>query len=70
MIISCDGCAMRGPACDDCVVTHFLALPSPQPVGALELGPREQRALQVLQGSGLVPPLRLEGRTGEARRGA
>ncbi|MHB0927413.1 MAG: hypothetical protein ACYC3W_00595 [Candidatus Nanopelagicales bacterium] len=59
MIISCDGCVMRDLACTDCVVTHFLALPAPQPVGAVDLGPNEQRALTVLQGSGLLPPWRM-----------
>ncbi len=70
MIISCEGCTMRGPACDDCVVTHFLALPGPQPVGAVELGAREGQALRVLQGSGLLPPLRATERPERRSRGA
>lgn len=59
MIISCDDCAVRDLACGDCVVTHFLALPGPQVSGSVEISPGEDRALRVLQGSGLLPPLRL-----------
>ncbi len=52
--IDCDTCAVRGPACHDCVVTVLLG-PPPE-VGFDE---DEQRALDVLAGSGLVPPLRM-----------
>ncbi len=52
--IDCDTCVVRGLACDDCVVTVLLG-PPPE-VGFDE---DEQRALDVLAGSGLVPPLRM-----------
>jgi hypothetical protein len=52
--IDCDTCLVRGPACHDCVVTVLLG-PPPE----LEFGDEEQRALGILAGSGLVPPLRM-----------
>jgi hypothetical protein len=52
--IDCDTCAVRGLACHDCVVTVLLG-PPPE----LGFDDDEQRALQVLAGSGLVPPLRM-----------
>jgi hypothetical protein len=55
MLIDCDACAVRGPACGDCVVTVLLGAP---PAG-IELDRAEQAAIAVLAGSGLVPPLRL-----------
>ena len=57
MLIDCDTCAVRGPACGDCVVTVLLGAP-PAGVG-VELDGAEQAAIAVLAGSGLVPPLRL-----------
>ncbi len=48
-------CEVRGLACDDCVVTVLLGAP---PEG-VDLDAEERRALEVLAGSGLVPPLRL-----------
>ena len=70
MLIDCDTCAVRGPACGDCVVTFLLAAPpvtAGPPSGAeaapielqVELDAVEQAAIAVLAGSGLVPPLRL-----------
>jgi hypothetical protein len=53
--IDCDSCEVRAVACGDCIVTVLLGAP---PEG-VELDPDEQRALEVLAGSGLVPPLRL-----------
>ena len=53
MIIDCDSCEVRGLACGDCVVTALLGAP-PQ-----EFDAEESAALDVLAGSGLVPPLRL-----------
>jgi hypothetical protein len=54
MIIDCDSCTVRGPAaCGDCVVTALLGAPPS------ELDEGEREALEVLAGSGLVPPLRL-----------
>ena len=52
--IDCDSCAVRGPACGDCVVTVLLG-PPPE----LSFDDDERRALDVLAGSGLVPPLRM-----------
>jgi hypothetical protein len=52
--IDCDSCAVRGPACGDCVVTVLLG-PPPE----LSFDDEERRALDVLAGSGLVPPLRM-----------
>ena len=52
--IDCDTCVVRGLYCHDCVVTILLGPPP-------ELGFEEdaQRALDVLAGSGLIPPLRM-----------
>ena len=52
--IDCDTCVVRGLACHDCVVTVLLG-PPPE-VG---FDDEEARALDVLAGSGLVPPLRM-----------
>lgn len=55
MLIDCDGCAVRDLACGDCVVTVLLGAPP----GAVDVDEGEQRALEVLADSGLVPRLRL-----------
>lgn len=55
MIIDCDTCRVRGPACGDCVVTVLLGPRGARP----DLDVAEQRAIGVLAASGLVPPLRL-----------
>jgi len=52
--IDCDTCLVRGLACHDCVVTVLLG-PPPE----LGFDAEEQQALEVLAGSGLVPPLRM-----------
>lgn len=52
--IDCDTCMVRGLACHDCVVT-FVMGPPPE----LKFDDDEERALEVLAGSGLVPPLRM-----------
>ena len=52
--IDCATCVVRGLACHDCVVTVLLG-PPPE-VG---FDDEEARALDVLAGSGLVPPLRM-----------
>ncbi|CAB4847974.1 unannotated protein [freshwater metagenome] len=57
MIIDCDTCAVRGPACQDCVITCLLGPPSW--LDGEGLPGEEVAALAVLAGSGLVPPLRL-----------
>jgi hypothetical protein len=54
VLIDCDSCLVRGLACHDCVVTVLLG-PPPE-VGFDE---DEQRALEVLADSGLVPHLRM-----------
>jgi hypothetical protein len=54
MIIDCDSCAVRGLACHDCVVTVLLG---PPPDTGFD--DEEQRALDVLAESGLVPRLRM-----------
>ncbi|HLU59068.1 MAG TPA: hypothetical protein VKZ81_26710 [Pseudonocardia sp.] len=74
MIIDCDGCAVRGVACGDCVIGVLLGSPAPAeaaergPDGATEvpsgapivqLDAPERRALAVLADQGLVPKLRL-----------
>jgi hypothetical protein len=51
-VIDCETCAVRGDACADCVVSVMLGGP-PDVVP-----PAEARALDVLAGAGLVPPLR------------
>ncbi len=68
MLIDCDACAVRGPACGDCVVSVLLAGPGvhahgepplPEAAPAPELDAAERAAIAVLAGCGLVPPLRL-----------
>jgi len=57
VIVDCDTCVARGPACGDCVVTSLFGLPewwATEGVAA-----EEMTALAVLADSGLVPPLRL-----------
>lgn len=62
MMIDCDTCTARGPACADCVVT-FLTSPQRRTAQVdaavlLDLVPDEERALDVLAAAGMVPPLR------------
>jgi hypothetical protein len=64
MIIDCDGCAVRGRACGDCVVSVLLGAP---PDG-VHLDETERRALAALADGGLVPPLRLAPRRGRGTR--
>ena len=53
-VIDCDTCSVRGDACADCVVSVMLGGP-PDAVA-----PEEPRALGVLAGLGLVPPLLMQ----------
>lgn len=55
MVIDCEGCVARGPACGDCVVTVLLGAP---PDG-VQLDDTERRAIAALADGGLIPPLRL-----------
>jgi hypothetical protein len=64
MLIDCDGCAVRGQGCPDCVVTVLLGAP---PDG-VRLDDTERRALAALADGGLVPPLRLVTRGSDDRR--
>jgi hypothetical protein len=74
MIIDCEGCAVRGVACGECVIGVLLGAPAPSvpadhgaeapsgvPSGApiVQLDAPERRALAVLADQGLVPRLRL-----------
>jgi hypothetical protein len=63
MLIECDTCEVRDRACGDCVVTLLLGAPGGGPV---DIDEGERRALAVLAGGGLVPPLRLTSRTERA----
>lgn len=79
MIIDCDTCAVRGDACEDCVVGVLLGTPTvPARAGGpreparpgdplpVEFGPVERRALEVLADHGLIPRLRLVPRPEES----
>ena len=57
MIIDCGSCAVAGLACDDCVVSVLLG--APEATGFTDLPVVHAVALEVLAGSGLIPPLRL-----------
>jgi hypothetical protein len=50
--IDCDDCAVRGPGCNDCVVSVLLGVPE-------TLLEDERAALEVLAEAGLAPRLRL-----------
>jgi hypothetical protein len=52
MIIDCDDCAVRGQACQDCVVSVLLGVPK-------TLRDDERAALEALAEAGLAPRLRL-----------
>jgi hypothetical protein len=65
MIIDCDGCAVRGLACGDCVVTVLLGAPPEGP----QLDETERAAIAALADGGLIPPLRLVPGPGDAFTG-
>jgi hypothetical protein len=50
--IDCDDCAVRGPGCQDCVVSVLLGVPD-------TLLRDERVALEVLAEAGMAPRLRL-----------
>jgi hypothetical protein len=52
VIIDCDDCAVRGPGCNDCVVSVLLGVPDTLLVD-------ERAALEVLAEAGMAPRLRL-----------
>ena len=52
VVIDCDDCAVRGPACRECVVSVLLGVPE-------TLMQDERAALEVLAEVGLAPRLRL-----------
>jgi hypothetical protein len=58
MIVDCDRCAVRGDACQDCVITVLLGTPP----GGVELDRTEARALENLAAAGMVPRLQLVNR--------
>ena len=58
VLIDCDACVMKGPGCQDCVVTVVLGF-SAERSGSLRIDDDERAALDALAESGLVPPLRL-----------
>jgi hypothetical protein len=55
MLIDCDSCAARGPACGECVVSAVLGVPP----GNVDLDADERRAIAVLADAGMVPHLLL-----------
>jgi hypothetical protein len=55
MIVDCDRCAVRGRACQDCVITVLLG----SPPGGVELDGTERSALDTLAEVGMVPRLQL-----------
>jgi hypothetical protein len=57
VLIDCDACVMRGPGCDDCVVS--VLLDTRGGLTGLVIDDDERAALDALADSGLVPPLRL-----------
>jgi hypothetical protein len=54
MIVDCDTCAVRGDACQECVISVLLGAPP-----SVELGSPEQLAIDALAEAGMVPKLRL-----------
>lgn len=55
MLIDCETCRVRGPACQECVVTVLLGAGTE----SFELDEVERQAVGTLAEAGLVPPLRL-----------
>ncbi len=57
LIVDCDTCAVRGPACGDCAISALLGVPEASAPAQLSL--EEKRALEVFAEVGMLPPLRL-----------
>jgi hypothetical protein len=55
MIIDCDNCAVRGAACNDCVISVLIGKPD----STTSLNREECAALEALADAGLAPRLRL-----------
>jgi hypothetical protein len=56
LVVDCDRCQARGPACGDCVISALLGVP---PAARPILDAEERRVLGLFADSGLLPPLRL-----------
>jgi hypothetical protein len=54
MVIDCDNCTARGPACADCLVTAV----ADGPAGGAGFTPSEWAAIRTLTDAGLLPRLR------------
>ena len=57
MFVDCASCAVRGPACSECVVSVLLGIPGA--AAGDSLADDEVRALDAMACGGLLPPLRL-----------
>ncbi len=66
LTIDCDTCTVRGPGCHGCVISVLMGHPDEAP---MVLDDDERRALTVLAGQGLLPPLRLSPAAPPAERG-
>ncbi len=55
MVIDCDGCAARGPACGGCVISTIVD----RPPGPVHIDAAEWRVMRLLIEAGMLPPLRL-----------
>ncbi len=56
LLVDCAGCAVRGLACHDCVISVLLGVPEAE---VTVLDDDERSALSAMAAAGLVPPLRL-----------
>jgi hypothetical protein len=66
MLIDCDDCRARGPACSECVVGVLLA----RPEDGWEIDDTDRSALGALADVGLVPRLRHQSRLSDQQRAA
>jgi len=57
LVVDCERCRARGPACSDCVISALLGTPTAERRPTLEA--EECRVLGLFAASGLLPPLRL-----------